>query len=684
MSLVVGAADNRRFSGQMASALRSAAPALLFGLRLWASVCLALYVAFWLQLDTPAWAGTSAGVVCQPILGASLRKGAFRMVGTVVGAVAIVVLSACFPQSRVGFLLGLALWGAACALGATLLRNFAGYSAALAGYTAAIVASDELGATGGTSPDVFIIAVTRASEICIGIICAGLVLVCTDLGGARRRLATLLAGIAAEITRGLTGTFRLIGAAQAATRPVRWDLTRRVVALNPVIDQAFGEASDLRYRSRTLQAAVDGLFAALSSWRTAAYHLERMSSDDGRREAEAVLRQLPPELGSLPAADDVTSWIAEAPSLHRGCEKAIRALVALPADTPSLRLLADRTAEALWGLSRGLNGLVLLTDPARAVIRRGVAKLRVPDPLPGLINALRAFVTISAVALFWIITGWPNGAAAITWATIAVLLFSPHADRAYAGAKLFTLGIGLGCAVAAILNFAVLPGEETFAGISLALGLVLIPGGALATRSRLGPMFGALAANFSSLLGPANQMSYDPQQFYNSALAIFAGNGAAALAMCLIPPLSPTMRARRLLKLTLRDLRRLTTIRIPRSARDWEGHIYGRLAALPEQAEPIQRTWLLAALSVGTEVLRLRRIAPRFGLGAALDAALRALSSGDSALAIEGLGRVDCSLAKLPAAVPAMAVRLRARGSIRVIAEALAQHGAYFDEGTSP
>jgi uncharacterized membrane protein YccC len=305
--------------------------------------------------------------------------------------------------------------------------------------------------------------------------------------------------------------------------------------------------------------------------------------------------------------------------------------------------------------------------------------------LPAFINAVRAFVTVGAVALFWIITGWPNGAAAITWATVAVLLFSPHADQAYAGARLFTLGIGLGCAVAAILNFAVLPGEETFAGFSLALGLVLIPGGALATRAWLGPMFGAMSANFSSLLGPANQMSYDPQQFYNAALAIVAGNSAAALAICLIPPLPPAIRARRLLKLTLRDLRRLTTNRVPRSARDWEGHIYGRLAALPEQAEPIERAWLLAALSVGTEVLRLRRIAPRFGLSVAINGALSTLASG-STLAIEGLAQIDCTLAKLqlPDAVPAKAVRLRARGSIRVITEALAQHGAYFDEGTSP
>src|SRR6267378_4762881 len=136
---------------RVAGALPSAAPALLFGLRLWAAVCLALYVAFWLQLDNAYWAGTTAAVVCQPSLGASLRKAWFRMIGTVIGAVAIVVLTARFPQDRTGFLLGLAIWGAACALVATLLRNFAGYAAALAGLTAAVIASDELGATGGVN-----------------------------------------------------------------------------------------------------------------------------------------------------------------------------------------------------------------------------------------------------------------------------------------------------------------------------------------------------------------------------------------------------------------------------------------------------------------------------------------------------------------------------------------------------
>jgi uncharacterized membrane protein YccC len=135
------------------------------GLRLWASVCFALYVAFWLELDSAYWAGTSAALVCQPHPGASLRKGWFRMIGTLVGAVTIVTLTAMFPQDRVNFLVGLAVWSAACAFVSTVLRNFAAYAAALAGFTAAIIASDQLGATGGLNGQAFVLAITRVIRI---------------------------------------------------------------------------------------------------------------------------------------------------------------------------------------------------------------------------------------------------------------------------------------------------------------------------------------------------------------------------------------------------------------------------------------------------------------------------------------------------------------------------------------
>jgi len=661
-----------------ADAARAAGPPLLFGLRLWASVCLALYVAFWLELDNAFWAGTSAAVVCQPRLGASLRKGWFRMIGTVVGAVAIVVLTACFPQDRGTFMVSLALWGAACALVATLLRNFAAYSASLAGYTAAIVASDQLGATGGLNGQAFLLAVTRASEICIGIVCAGVVLAGTDLGGARRRLAALFAAISAEITGRFTGTLLLAGPDMPETQPVRRELIRRVTALDPVIDEAIGESSRLRYHSPVLQMAVDGWFAALAAWRTVAVHLAGLPHEEARRDAESVLRTLPQELRAAPVQGEPTRWIADPTRLRQMCEAAVRALIALPAGTPSLRLLADHTAEALAGISHALNGLALLVgDPARPLPRQRRLLLRVPDWLPSLVNAGRAFVTIGAAELFWIITAWPSGAGAIAFAAIVVILFSPRADQAGTDAMSFMIGIGLAAAFAAIIEFAVLPGLETFAAFSIAIGLVLVPAGALSAQPWQRAMFTAIAGiGFCRLLAPANPMSYDTQEFYNSALAVVAGVGTAALAFRLVPPLSPAFRTRRLLALTLRDLQRLAVGPIPRTPDDWEGRMYGRLSVLPDAAEPLQRSQLVAALSVGIEIIQLRQITRRLGLEPELDVALKAMARGDSAIATARLPQLDEALASRPGAAA-----LRARASILAMSEALTQHAAYFDAG---
>ena len=671
----------------LTDALRAAGPPLLFGLRLWASVCLALYVAFWLELPNAYWAGTSAAIVCQPHLGASLRKGWYRMIGTVVGAVAAVVLTACFPQDRAPFLVGLALWGAGCAFVSTLLKNFAAYSAALAGYTVAIIANDQLGATGGPNGQAFMLAVYRASEICIGIVCAGIVLAGTDFGQAHRRLGALFAAISSEITGRFVATLAVVGTNFDETQKVRRELVRRVIALDPVIDEAFGESSQLRYHSPVLQTAVYGLFAALASWRAVAVHLRSLVPDRARLETKAVLQGVPEELRSPPEQGDrglepgagPSRWIADPVGLRRICEGAVRRLIALPASTPSPRLLADQTAEALAGISRALNGLALLVeDPARPVPWGSRIRLRVPDWLPALVNAGRAFVAIGAAELFWIVTEWPNGALAITFAAIAVILFAPRADQAYAAVKGFMIGTTLTAVFAAVIAFAVLPNRETFPAFSLAIGLVLVPAGAGVAQPWQTVMFMAMAFNFVPLLAPANQQSYDTQQFYNSASALVIGVSVGACSFRLIPPLSPAFRTRRLLALTLRDLRRLARSRIWQTPEDWEGRIYGRLSAVPDAAGPLPGAQMLAALSVGTAIIQLRRIARAMDLTSDLDAALKALRRGDIALTKARLDRLDGALAaRLGSAA------LRARGSILAMKEVLTQHAAYFEAGDS-
>src|ERR1700729_2650819 len=278
---------------QLAEWSRTATPALLFGLRLWASVCVAFYVAFALELSEPTWAATTAALICQPVLGASLRKSMFRMIGTVIGAIAIVVLAALFRQDRVAFLVGLAFWCAASGFVATLLTNFAAYAAALAGYTAAIIAIDVLGPVGSTNGIVFIFAIDRALEICIGIVSAGVVLALTDLGHSRRKLATECAALSSAIMGGFTDCFVTASSSLDQFQASRRELLRRVIALYPMIDAAIGEASDLRYHSPVLQRAVSGLMETIVAWRWAAFEIVRSRDAAVNDEAPAIHDQLP-------------------------------------------------------------------------------------------------------------------------------------------------------------------------------------------------------------------------------------------------------------------------------------------------------------------------------------------------------------------------------------------------------
>jgi uncharacterized membrane protein YccC len=248
----------------------------------------------------------------------------------------------------------------------------------------------------------------------------------------------------------------------------------------------------------------------------------------------------------------------------------------------------------------------------------------------------------------------------------------------------FMVGTGLAAICAAILEFAVLPSLETFAGFGIAMALYLVPVGALAAQPWQAATFVPMAGNFVPLVGPTNQMSYDTAQFYNTALAIVAGNIAAALSFRLLPPLSPRLRTERLLALTLRDLRRLAARRVQRSRDNWENRIYSRLEALPNDATPLQRAELVAALSVGTEIFHLRRMIPPLGLDRELRSALSALAKGNGDIASAGLAALDLQLASIPDFDPRISLALGARGRILAVSDALVEHRSYFDAGVAP
>jgi uncharacterized membrane protein YccC len=451
-------------------------PATLQAARLSVAVLLALYVAFHLELETPYWAGTSAAIVCQPILGSTLRKGLFRMIGTVVGAVVAVGLTAVFPQQRSGFLFAMLLWVSACAFLSTLLRNYAAYAAMLAGYTLVIIAGTSIAAPG----QVLEIALNRASEISIGIVSGTLVVALTNPGNAPRRLAAMLSQLIAETAGHLVEVLAVAGSGHGDGVKIRRALIRRTAALDPIIEQAVGEAPELLQRRSILRAALNGLFEALSGVRIVETHLRSLPEAEARRCARIVLDQLPPSR---------RTGTQEHTGLHANrSASVVRNLLRLGAGELSVYLTARGTADAVSGLAAAGNGLTLLNDPARARNRRPSGFV-VADYLPALVNAFRVFLGVGTAVLFWIITEWPNGLQAITFAAITIMVFSPMQEQSSRAALGQGIGMVIAAVVVAIIKFSVLPGLETFLGLAAAISLGLAPLAALSTVPALAPFF---------------------------------------------------------------------------------------------------------------------------------------------------------------------------------------------------
>jgi uncharacterized membrane protein YccC len=647
-------------------ARRAEGAAVLFGLRLWASVCLALYTAFWLQLDDPYWAATSAGIVAQTGLGASLRKGRFRAFGTVIGGIAIVILVAVLPQNHLALLVSLALWGAACGWFATILPNFGGYAAALAGYTTAIVFASII----SNPQDVFMHAVWRVTEIGIGILSATLVHSLTDFGHARASLARALADIGRGIASGLTQTLQP-GCDWEELRTARRGLIQRAIALDATIDEAVGEPSNLRRQAGVLYTAQEAVFVALSAWRGIANHLSALP---GQQAIEIDAALLP---GLAKLAD--CEW-ADGQRVALEISRLESRIVANTAMADvSARLVVDSIVRALQALEHVANALVLTTRSGEGATTGWTPRPRVPDVLPPVLNGVRIFLALLFAEVFWIVTDWPDGPTLITFTAIGVILFSARAEAAFAGAVEFTIGCAGASVVAVILNLAILPAVPSdFLGLAVVLSLVLVPLGMLAAGSWHKTAFVAMVTNVMPILAIQNEPSYEATRVFNTAIAVFAGTALAAIAIRLVPPLPATKRVQRLLALTLRDLRGLLVGRRRFTQAVWVRLVSQRLAVMPLQASLEERAQLLAALSVGEAAISLLGARRQASAGRALDQAFADLGEANIAAAREELTRFSAQ--QFARAEVESQREMQAAVQATLIADALDVHPHFFSQ----
>ena len=225
--------------------------ALIFSAKTFAAALLALFISFSLGLDEPYWAVMAVFIVAQPDSGLVLAKGFYRLCGTAVGLLVTTALVFTLAQYGELFIAALAVWIGVCAFAARGRRNFAAYSFALAGYTAAIV-----GVPAALNPDAaYTLIVARGTEITLGIVCMGLVsrLVFPS------DLAPKLTALAGQLCKHVDRFAQL--ATDPRTKPQRLASERAALAkdfgaLETMRASAFFESAEARLIDSTLRDAV--------------------------------------------------------------------------------------------------------------------------------------------------------------------------------------------------------------------------------------------------------------------------------------------------------------------------------------------------------------------------------------------------------------------------------------------
>lgn len=559
-----------------APALKADREAALFSLKCLAAAVLGLYVSLRIGLTRPFWVIGTVYLVSQPLAGATLSRGLFRLLGTLGGAVATVALVPRFANAPLLLSVALAAWMGLCLYLAMLDRTPRAYAFLLAGYTTSLIGFPSVMLPG----EVFAIAVTRVQEISIGILAAtlvhGLVLPRKVAHRVQARVAAILSDAerwTQDLRAGAQDTVLAQDRAQAAV-----DLLElHTLSIHLRFESAYGPAQVAMLRALhdrmldvlMLSSAVDDAMAELRAPQRSPQATHSAEPNGWREALQADLR----------------ASLAELDTAHRDC-----------------RLLEARlrAADPAWRqrvparLAKKVRGHVLHRDH-RLALRA----------------AFGAFLGIVLSCGAWIATAWSDGATAVSIVGTACLLFGT--TEAPAGHVMrYLLGSSIGVAVGLLYGLVIFPGLSDFLGLATALAPVLLLCGSFLARPPF--MMGALGVvlTFPLIAGLGATNATNVAGALNSSVALFVGTAAALCSMRLFQTMDPSRSRERLLRSITHAIARRARGR-GRNPAEWTSRMLDRLGQLvprlrgrPEAAHTLRS--LFADMRAAGAVAELRAL----------------------------------------------------------------------------
>lgn len=548
-----------------------------YALRNGIAMCLALTLAYYLELDEPYWAMTSAAVVSFPTVGSVISKSLGRIAGSLLGATASLIIAGHTLNDPWLFTFAMAAWLALCTWAASQFLNNAAYAFQLAGYTAAIIAFPLVNTV--ETSELWDIAQARVCEVTIGILSGGFMMMLLPGSSDGATLLTALKNMQARLLEHAGLLWR-----QETTDNIRTaheGLISQILTLNLLRIQAFW--SHYRFRRHNtllnyllhqqlrLTSLISGLRRLLLNW----------------PDAPATL---------WPALQALLQELARPQATHYSVAKILAQIYPQQADDFRHHAFWQRLRHFCWVYLNSARWLHQVEDysPEKGVTPPSApAFARHADNAEALWSALRTFCVIVLIGAWCISTQWEAGSGALTLAAISSVLYSaspsPHNSltlllRTLVLLSLFSFVVkfGLMIQITELWQFLLflLPLLTTMQLIKL-------------QQPKLAGLWGQLIVFMGSFIAVTNPPVYDFADFLNDNLAKIAGVALCWAAFALLRPGSDQRKGRRHIRALRQGFIDQLSRRPYYSENAFESLVYHHISQLSNSKEESARRWLL-------------------------------------------------------------------------------------------
>ncbi|MCH7373000.1 FUSC family protein [Aeromonas sp. MR16] len=550
-----------------------------YALRNALAMCLSLWLAFVLQLDSPYWAMTSAAVVSFPTVGGVISKSLGRVLGSLTGALAAVVIAGLGLSDPWLFSVLIALWLGFCTYASNHYQNNVSYAFALAGYTAAIIA---FGCVNVDDPQhIFDIAQARVSEVITGILCGAFMMMLLPSAGDGE---TLLGSLRTTQSR-LLEHAQLLWQQQAGVevRHAHQGLISQILTMNVLRIQAMWSHHRFRRHNRLFNyllhrqlrmiGLISGVRRLLHNW------------ESPPPELDELLAALPKALAD-PGCDKLRIARLLAPLARSGDYRArtfwqrLRQFCWCYLEAQRwLDRLAGAQQEDLpmrWPAPPRLRSLAMHTDSYEAAYNGG-----------------RTALCVLLGCIFWFQTQWGSGSSALTLLSISCVLYSavPAPLKSVTTMLQAIVLLSLGCF---LVKFGLMIRlEALWPFLILLLPTLLTMQLLKQQRPASAALWGQLIVLLGSFLAITNPPSYDYQDYINGSLGQMLGVMVAGLGFQILRPSSDRRKSRRLIRRLRRDFMDQLMPSPRQSEHEFESRVYHAVSQLSQGKDQLARLWVL-------------------------------------------------------------------------------------------